>query len=94
MSATESTAALRLAGRVQGVGFRAWVRQQAHGLGLRGYVRNLDDGRVEIVAAGAPDRVEALLARARIGPWGAKVEREESFDPGPTDGLGAFSVRF
>src|ERR1700761_8617952 len=48
-------------GRVQGVGFRAWVRMKATGLGLSGSVTNLDDGQVEIVAEGPEPQVRALL---------------------------------
>jgi acylphosphatase len=56
-----------VAGRVQGVGFRYWTRQVAGELRLRGFARNLDDGRVEVVAEGARDACEALL-RALEGP--------------------------
>ena len=49
-------------GRVQGVGFRAWVRSKATGLGLTGSATNLDDGQVEIVAEGPEPAVRALLA--------------------------------
>ena len=48
-------------GRVQGVGFRWWVRCRALELGLAGWARNLDDGRVEVVAEGARPAVQALL---------------------------------
>src|SRR5581483_6235688 len=44
-------------GRVQGVGFRYFAQRAAQGLGLTGYVRNLDDGRVEVYAAGADDKL-------------------------------------
>ena len=54
-------------GRVQGVGFRFWTRSQALELGLRGWARNLADGRVEIVAEGVRDRCSALLKALR-GP--------------------------
>jgi acylphosphatase len=49
-------------GRVQGVGFRYWVRQEAESLGLGGSAANLPDGRVEVVAEGLRDACEALLA--------------------------------
>lgn len=54
-------------GRVQGVGFRWWVRARALELGLAGYARNLDDGRVEVVAEGPEDACRALL-EALQGP--------------------------
>jgi len=49
-------------GRVQGVGFRYWVRQEAESLGLTGSATNLMDGRVEVVAEGLRDACESLLA--------------------------------
>ena len=51
-----------VSGRVQGVGFRYWVRQEAESLGLTGSATNLPDGRVEVVADGQRDACEALLA--------------------------------
>lgn len=47
------------------MGFRAYVRREARSLGLKGYVKNLDDGSVEIVAVGPRDAIEALIARLR-----------------------------
>jgi acylphosphatase len=54
-------------GRVQGVGFRWWTREQARALGLAGHAANLEDGRVEVVAEGAAPVCRELLARLR-GP--------------------------
>lgn len=51
-----------VAGRVQGVGFRWWVRSRALELGLTGLAQNLDDGRVKVVAEGTEERCRALLA--------------------------------
>ena len=62
-------------GRVQGVGFRAWTRAQALSLGLHGWARNLDDGDVEVVVAGAAAMVDALAERLLEGPPSARVER-------------------
>jgi acylphosphatase len=64
---------LRVEGRVQGVGFRWYVREAARRLGLAGTVRNLPDGAVEIDAAGAADAISALERAAREGPPGAAV---------------------
>jgi acylphosphatase len=55
-------------GRVQGVGYRDYTQRMASALGLTGYVRNLDDGRVEVCAAGPPDKLSDLAAALRKGP--------------------------
>ena len=67
----------RLSGRVQGVGFRWFVRRAAQELGVTGRVRNLPDGRVEAEAAGEPEALDAFRARLRKGPPGARVTRLE-----------------
>lgn len=59
-------------GRVQGVGFRWWVRARALGLGLAGHARNTADGRVEVVAEGPRAGVERLLALLAEEPSGAR----------------------
>ena len=64
-----------ISGRVQGVCYRAYARDRAIELGVRGYVKNLPDGNVELVAVGDEDRVEALLHWAAQGPPGARVDR-------------------
>lgn len=61
-------------GRVQGVGFRYFVRQAARELGLRGWVRNLPDGSVELEAEGDEAQLEALEERLRQGPALARVQ--------------------
>jgi acylphosphatase len=71
-------------GRVQGVGFRAFVAREARALGLAGTVRNRPDGTVEIDAEGGSGELEQLAAAARRGPVAARVERvEEQFSEGP-----------
>lgn len=60
-------------GRVQGVWYRAHTRDKAVELGLSGFVRNLPDGTVEIVAQGDAGAVDALMSWARIGPPLAEV---------------------
>ena len=55
-------------GRVQGVGYRDYAQRVASALGVTGYVRNLDDGRVEVFAAGPPDKLSDLAAALRKGP--------------------------
>jgi len=82
MSETTGTTARRylISGRVQGVGFRAFVRALARELGLAGTVANLADGRVEVEAAGSEAAHAELERRLRQGPQGARVrdvERQE-----------------
>ena len=60
-------------GRVQGVGFRAFTRSEARQLGLRGEVRNLPDGGVEVVAEGVDAALRELVAALRRGPSGSGV---------------------
>lgn len=64
---------VRVSGRVQGVGFRYFVWTQAVRLGVHGFVRNRPDGTVEVVAEGADEAVDALLAAVRTGPRFAEV---------------------
>ena len=64
-------------GRVQGVGFRAFVEDEANLLALDGWVRNRRDGTVEALVAGPASEVEALIAAARRGPPASRVEAVE-----------------
>jgi acylphosphatase len=61
-------------GRVQGVGYRAWVEHRARAHGLEGWVRNRRDGSVEALFAGPADVVADLIARCRRGPSSARVD--------------------
>jgi acylphosphatase len=63
-----------ITGRVQGVGYRAWVEYQATASGLDGWVRNRRDGSVEALFAGPPALVGEMVALCRHGPPGARVE--------------------
>ncbi|NCP10379.1 MAG: acylphosphatase [Sphingomonadales bacterium] len=65
---------LTIAGRVQGVGYRLWAQGKARGLGVLGWVRNRQDGSVEILVQGAPDAVEDFILASERGPRGAKIE--------------------
>ena len=74
-----------VSGRVQGVSFRAYTRAQANALDLRGYARNLSDGRVEVLAVDDAAAIERLAEWLRHGPPLARVEAvaREAVDPGP-----------
>src|SRR5947209_16434750 len=64
-------------GRVQGVGYRAFVQEQARRLDLEGWVRNLRDGAVEAVFAGTEEAVAAAVSACHRGPPGARVDTVE-----------------
>ncbi len=71
-----------IAGRVQGVFFRAYTRDEARSLGLKGWVRNLPDGRVEALFEGERRAVDDMLAWCRQGPPYAYVHKvEEDWQP-------------
>jgi acylphosphatase len=70
-------------GRVQGVSFRYYTQHRAVDLGLSGYVRNLWDGSVEVVAEGPRPAVEELLAFLRVGPRSAFVTQVDTQWPAP-----------
>lgn len=70
---TINTARLRVTGRVQGVFYRQSARDKARALGLCGWVRNTEDGAVELEVWGTRDRVEELISWCHCGPPAAKV---------------------
>jgi acylphosphatase len=81
-------------GRVQGVGFRWFVHREASELGLRGWVRNTEDGHVEVVAAGEPVDLDELRAGLKRGPRGSRVDRvlEHHLEEKEAEGLGPFAI--
>lgn len=72
-----------VSGRVQGVGFRAFVRKHAKALGLSGYAMNLANGDVEVVAVGPENAIDTLRAHLRRGPPWAEVRHVEERDAPP-----------
>ncbi|MCS7255300.1 MAG: acylphosphatase [Thermomicrobium sp.] len=81
-------------GRVQGVGFRFFVVDEAERLGLVGWVRNRPDGRsVELWAEGPRAALERLVERVRVGPPGAWVERVDCTWVEPTGEYSEFIIR-
>lgn len=71
---------LRIHGRVQGVGFRWFAREEARRLGLSGWVTNRPGGDVEVEAGGEPSSLARLRRALEVGPAGAQVERVEDLD--------------
>jgi len=82
-------------GIVQGVGFRYFTVYQAQRIGgITGYVRNLRDGSVEVVAEGEREKLEQLLAQLRKGPTGAHVTGVDVFWENPTGEFTNFGIRW
>ena len=81
-------------GRVQGVGFRWFVHREASELELRGWVRNTEDGHVEVVATGKPPDLDELRASLRRGPRGSRVDHviEHVLEESEADRLEAFRI--
>jgi acylphosphatase len=82
-----------VSGKVQGVFFRDSTRQEALRRGVRGWVRNLRDGRVEAVFEGEPDAVERLVAWCRVGSPLSRPTFVEVAERGPEEGLKTFEIR-
>jgi acylphosphatase len=85
---------LFVTGRVQGVGFRAFLIREANALGLDGFARNRADGSVEAVAAGPEASVAAFIEAARRGPAASRGDslREEAAEPGALAGVEGFGM--
>ena len=81
-------------GRVQGVFFRDYTRQEAIRLGLRGWVRNLADGTVETVFEGEPEKVDKMLAWLQVGSPMAQVTRVDSREETPHGQESGFTIRY
>lgn len=78
-------------GRVQGVGYRYFAQDAANELGLTGYARNLDDGRVEVYAVGPIEKLSEFAARLHAGPRFSDVRGVEEQEA-PVQRIGMFRV--
>lgn len=81
-------------GRVQGVGFRWFVHREASELDLRGWVRNTEEGDVEVVVAGEPHDLDELRVSLHRGPRGCRVDGvlEHKLDENEAHHLGSFKI--
>ena len=89
-----SAAEIVVEGRVQGVGYRAFVERKAGQLGLCGYVMNLKDGRVRVRVEGPRDLIEGLARDLEKGPPLARVEQVALAWRPPSGRFSRFSVRY
>jgi acylphosphatase len=80
---------LHIAGRVQGVGFRAFIADEARTRGLAGWVRNRRDGSVETLIAGDGYAIDEMVETCRRGPYGARVENVTMENASESDLTGA-----
>ena len=94
-SSTPACRRFIVAGRVQGVAYRAWTCDQADRLRLAGWVRNLRDGCVEVVARGDSEAIERLLVALNDGPAAARVTSvdEAPIESAPDDSIRTFDIR-
>ena len=79
-------------GRVQGVFYRSWTQRQAEKLGLTGWVKNLEDGRVEVVAEGEKENLSKLIEAVKKGPPLSKVEHLDIIWEEATGEFGEFEI--
>ena len=86
---------LIIKGRVQGVGYRYFAMKEAEKLGIKGYVRNLPDGSVEVVyIPDNPEAEQAFLESLKKGPFLARVDSIEKTEITLPDGLSGFEIRY
>ena len=85
---------LRISGRVQGVGFRWFTREEARRLGLSGWVTNLPDGDVEVSAGGEASSLDRLKRALEVGPTGAGVVSVTELDDGNADAVAQLPYPF
>ncbi len=91
---TKIRAEILISGKVQMVGFRSFTAQHASALGLKGYVKNLDDGCVEVVVEGVESRVEDLVSLLREGAPMARVTDVQVMQKPYTGEFDRFDIRF
>ena len=85
---------LTVAGRVQGVFYRDFVRREAEKLDITGHVKNLQDGNVEILAEGSEENLEKFISACKKGPLMAFVKNVDVKEEKATDEFDSFDVRY
>ena len=93
MAAEKIQKHIYLSGRVQGVGFRAFTQRQASVLDIKGWVKNLTDGRVEVVIQGDKNKVKQMIEKLKTGPSYARVDNIEIKDQELED-FNSFDITF
>ncbi|MFP4020347.1 MAG: acylphosphatase [Halanaerobium sp.] len=93
MAAEKVQKHIYLSGRVQGVGFRAFTQRQASVLDIKGWVKNLADGRVEVVIQGEKNKVKQMIEKLKSGPSYARVDNIEIKDQ-ELDNFKSFDITF
>lgn len=83
-----------ISGRVQGVFFRAYTKEEAKRLGLKGWVKNLPDGRVEALFEGEDEAVEKMIKWCHRGSPASKVEKVEVFEEPYLGEYEGFSIKY
>src|SRR5947209_6406809 len=83
---------VRVFGRVQGVFFRAWTRDEARSLGISGWIRNRSDGSVDAQLEGEPEAIDELIELMREGPPGAHVSNVQ-IEEADSEGLSGLDAR-
>lgn len=83
---------VRVSGRVQGVGFRAWTQSHARSLGLDGWVKNEPDGSVSALISGPAEKVSEMAEAFHIGPRWAAVTRVETSPANPVENPSGFRI--
>lgn len=86
------TVNIKISGRVQGVYFRRFTLHKAKDLGVKGTVRNREDGRVEIIAQAETDILEAFIKWCHKGPITARVDKVELLDINSEKAYGSFEI--
>ncbi|WP_179864743.1 MULTISPECIES: acylphosphatase [Sinorhizobium] len=92
MAEKRKAALVHITGRVQGVCFRIWTRDEAESLGLTGWVRNESDGSVTALVAGPDAAVDTMLSRFWKGPPGASVANVASEDASSIETPAGFGI--